>query len=59
MQPANALNIPAAQFGAEGIAINPKQISGAELVAIGGCKAGAQQRRLDFREDALIEACGG
>ena len=56
MQPANTLYVPAAQFGPQGVAIDAQQISGAELVSVGGCQAGAQQRRLDFGEHAFIEA---
>ena len=56
MQPADTLYVPAAQFGPQRVAIDAQQICGSELVAIGGGEAGAQKRRLDFREHAFVEA---
>ena len=58
MQAANALYVPAAEFGSQRIAIDTKQICRTELVAVGGSKACAQQGWLYFRKDAFIEASG-
>src|SRR5579883_22153 len=53
---AEHLDLEIADLLAQGIAINPEQVSGADLVAARGRKRDRQQRMLNLAQDAVIEA---
>ena len=53
---AENLNIEIANFLAQRIAINPKQVGSPDLVTAGCGKGHRQKRMLDFAQHAVVEA---
>src|SRR5262249_56792971 len=53
------LDVEVADLLAQGVAIDPEQVGGADLVAAGRRQGDRQQRMFDFPQDAVIEPWRG
>src|SRR5262245_65164078 len=53
---AKHLDVEVADFLAQGVAVDPEQVSGADLVAARGRERHRQERMLDLTQDTVIEA---
>ena len=52
------LDVEVAYFLAQGIAVDPQQVRGTDLIAARGREGRGQQRMLDLAQNAMIQAGG-